>query len=671
MGFAFSSRFPRRYPASVTQRPEALLEKPSWLDGLLRNGYSRCIWPLRRPWLGLGIMTRRIIRRSEQLQSLSEEAFTCHRQQVRLQLSSKGITSTSVVEAFAMVREAAGRSIGMRHHHTQIRASLLMLYGMVAEMATGEGKTLACTLASITAALAGVKVHVVTTNDYLAQRDCEEMQPLFEYLDVVADALHNEIQLEERQRIYAADIVYCSNNELVFDYLKDSLVLGERRDSIDVYRDRLSGGHEFTQKLMHQGLVFAIVDEADSVFIDESRTPLVISGGESPLADTEALLRDVMAIAQSFEDDVEFEVDLLHRRILLKKTGRTRIEAIAKDELRQWNWHQRARAEELLVQALSALHLFELDKHYIVGEEKIIIVDEYTGRLAEDRSWEGGLHQMIEIKEGCELTQPQQTLAKISYQQFFKKYFFLSGMTGTAHEVRHEFYSVYNLPVYKVPLLKKSLRRRIGYQVLSTMEAKESAIVAAIVERSASGRAVLVGTATVAQSERLSEQLSSQGVEFELLTAKQDSNEAQIVAQAGESGRITIATSMAGRGTDIKLAQATRDAGGLHVIICELQDAGRIDRQLEGRCARQGDPGTVEYILSFEDPLIQVYGRRLYLALMPLFYFPVSGSLMGRWLQQYCQWRLEGKHAKERKFTQKSDQSERSRLAFLGGGKWS
>lgn len=671
MGFALSSRFPKRYPASVTQRPEALLKPPSWLDRVLRNGYSRGVWPLRRPWLGLGATTRRIVRRSEQLQSLSDEDFTAHRRQLRHHLSSRGITSTSVVEAFAVVREAAGRSLGMRHHHTQIRASLLMLYGMVAEMATGEGKTLACTLASATAALAGIKVHVVTTNDYLAQRDCEEMRPLFEFLELDAAALHNDAALEERQKMYAADILYCSNNELVFDYLKDSLVLGARRDSIDVYRDRLNGGHEFTQKLMHQGLVFAIVDEADSVFIDESRTPLVISGGESPLADSEALLREVMVMAQSFEEDVEFDVDWLHRRILLKKVGRTRIEAMTQDETRHWNWHQRARAEELLIQALSALHLFERDKHYIIGEEKIIIVDEYTGRLAEDRSWEGGLHQMIEIKEGCEITQPQQTLAKISYQQFFKKYFFLSGMTGTAHEVRHEFFSVYNLLVCKVPLLKKSLRRRVGYQVLATLEAKESAIVAAVVERAATGRAVLVGTATVAQSERLSEQLSRRGVAFDLLTAKQDSNEAQVVAQAGESGRITIATSMAGRGTDIKLDQATRAAGGLHVIICELQDAGRIDRQLEGRCARQGDPGSVEYILSFEDPLVRVYGRRIYLALMPLFYFPLSGRFMGRWLQQYCQWRLERKHAKERKFTQKTDQSERSRLAFLGGGKWS
>jgi len=616
-------------------------------------------------------MTRAIIRRSEQLQTLDDESFVDCRLRVQRDLSSQGLTPTTVVEAFAMVREAAGRSLGMRHHHTQIRASLLMLYGMVAEMATGEGKTLACTLASTTAALAGIKVHVVTTNDYLARRDCDEMLPLFEYLGLAAGALDSDTELEQRQQIYAADILYCSNNELVFDYLKDSLVLGERRDSIDVYRDRLIGGQDFTQKLMHQGLVFAIVDEADSVFIDESRTPLVISGGELPMADSEELLREVMGIALSYQEGVEFDIDWLYRRMLLKKVGRTRIEDISKDEDKDWNWHQRARAEELLMQALSALHLFQCDKHYIVGDDKVMIVDEYTGRLAEDRSWEGGLHQMIEIKENCELTQPQKTLAKISYQQFFKKYFFLSGMTGTAHEVRHEFFSVYNLLVCKVPLLKKTLRKRVGYTVLPTMEAKEEAIIDSVVQRSAECRAVLVGTATVAQSERLSERLTQVGVPFELLTAKQDSGEAEVVAQAGLPGRVTIATSMAGRGTDIKLAQEARDAGGLHVIICELQDASRIDRQLEGRCARQGDPGSVEYILSFEDPLIRIYGERIYQLAMPLFYLPLIGAGAGQWLQRYCQWRLERKHAKERRSTQKSDQGERARLAFLGGGKWS
>lgn len=667
-----SSGLPTRHAASVILRPERSHYTLTWFDRSMRRLYCSLIWPLRRPLLIRQRLVNRIIALSDALQPLSEQAFTEHRQQVRQQLVEQGITSDTLPIAFAMVREAAGRSLGMRHHHTQIRASLIMLQGMVAEMATGEGKTLACTLASATAALAGVKVHVVTTNDYLAERDCEEMLPLFDYLGLSAGALIEGCELPERQKIYASDVLYCSNNELVFDYLKDSLVLGEKRDSIDIYRAQVTGGSRpLAPRLMHQGLVFAIVDEADSVFIDESRTPLVISGGDLPTADSEEFLREMYAFALSLDAQRHYRIDAQLRRILLLEAGREALKAHFDAEGLDLNWHQHARSEELLVQALSAMHLYQRDKHYIVGDEKVMIVDEYTGRLAPDRSWEGGLHQLIEVKEECEITQPQKTLAKISYQQFFRKYFYLSGMTGTAHEVRDEFHGVYGLLVCKVPLLRKSRRYRSGYHVLPTMATKETAIVTAVQRMVEAGRPTLIGTATVDQSERLAERLEAAGVIFELLTAKQDADEAAVVARAGEPGRVTLATSMAGRGTDIKLSAEAREAGGLHVIICELQDASRIDRQLEGRCARQGDPGSVEYILSLEDPLVQVYGQTLAALASPLFKLPVIGATLGRHLQRYCQWRLESKHARERRLTQRSDERERNMLAFLGGGKWS
>lgn len=668
-----SSRgLPSRHAASVILRPERSHYTLTWFDRWMRTLYGGLVWPLRRSWKIRKRLVNHIIKLSDELQSLSEQDFTEHRQQVRQLLIEQGITQDTLPLAFAMVREAAGRSLGMRHHHTQIRASLIMLQGMVAEMATGEGKTLACTLASATAALAGVKVHVVTTNDYLAERDCEEMQPLFDYLGLSSGALVNGCELPERQKIYASDILYCSNNELVFDYLKDSLVLGENRDSIDIYRAQVTGAsRQVGGRLMHQGLVFAIVDEADSVFIDESRTPLVISGGELPTADSEAFLREVYAFALSLEVQRHYRVDTQLRRILLLETGREALKAHFELAGMELNWHQRARSEELLVQALTATHLYQRDKHYIVGDGKVMIVDEYTGRLAPDRSWEGGLHQLIEVKEGCEITQPQKTLAKISYQQFFRKYFYLSGMTGTAHEVRDELHGVYGLLVCKVPLLRKSRRRRSGYRVLPTMAEKEKAIVQSVQRMVACGRPTLVGTATVDQSERLAESLTAAGVKFELLTAKQDADEAAVVAGAGAPAQVTLATSMAGRGTDIKLTAESREAGGLHVIICELQDASRIDRQLEGRCARQGDPGSVEYILSLEDPLVKVYGRAIAALIYPMIGIPGLGASAGRKLQRYCQWRLERKHARERRLTQRSDERERNMLAFLGGGKWS
>lgn len=669
-----SAQYPTAHAASVTLRPERKRREQSWLDRFLRKCYSLLVWPFRRLFLFHGRTAAKVISLSETLSELSEEDFLQHIVDVRSRLVSEGITSGNIVVAFAMIREASGRVLGMRHHHTQIRVSLIMLQGMVAEMATGEGKTLAGTLASITAALAGVRVHVVTTNDYLAQRDCDEMLPLFEYLGLVAGAVVNESTTEERQILYGLPIVYCSNNELVFDYLKDLLVLKERKDPVDVYRDLVDGRNEFTRRLMHQGLVFAIVDEADSVLVDESRTPLIISGGKLPTADSESLLRRIMSIAQNLEEGAHYRIDLQYRRVFLLKAGRKLLDEIlleeASGEGEELNWHEKARGEELLLHALGALHLYQLDKHYIVDDGEVSIVDEYTGRLAADRSWEGGLHQMIEIKENCELTEPQRTLSKISYQQFFRKYFYLSGMTGTAQEVNDEFYGVYGLLVNKVPLLKRSQRRRVGYRVLSSIAAKEKAIVHSATQKAADGRAVLVGTASVGLSERLAQRLDSMGQKYELLTAKQDKEEADIVSRAGESGRITIATSMAGRGTDIKLSDDCRSAGGLHVIISELQDARRIDRQLEGRCARQGDPGTVEYLLSYEDPLVVTFGEYLYKLLLPFFKLPYVGNRLGNALQRYGQWRLESKHRLERDGTLKSDERERGMMAFLGEGRW-
>lgn len=684
----FKTRLPQRHGASVKLRPEKDYQESTWLDRWLRTAYSWLLWPPLSLFSRHDRLAQAIIAESDKLLELSEGEFQIHLREVRLQLIQQGICDALLIPAFGLIREAAGRSLGMRHHHTQIRASLIMLQGRIAEMATGEGKTLAGTLASITAAMAGVKVHVVTTNDYLAERDCEDMQPLFRYLGIEAATVNNESSPEERVQIYQADIVYCSNNELVFDYLKDALLLEGRRDSNDVYRDTIDGENSFCSRLMHRGLVFAIVDEADSVFIDESRTPLVISGGDVPMADTEASLQQMMVMARQLQRDQDYEVDYKFRRIILRTPGKELLETFNKDEQHsgKLHWHQQARREELLVQALTALHLFDRDKHYIVGQEngedeaqdssqddeqdKVMIVDEYTGRLAPDRSWEGGLHQMIEIKEGCEITKPQKTLAKISYQQFFKKYFYLSGMTGTASEVRNELYQVYGLLLQKVPLLRTGRRRQIGYRVFKSLQQKEQQIIAAAQNVAAQGRSVLVGTATVQLSERLAEGMAAAGVSFELLTAKQDGDEAEVVRQAGQAGRITIATSMAGRGTDIKLAADVKAAGGLHVIICELQDASRIDRQLEGRCARQGDPGTVEYILSFQDPLLQTYGQALYKLLLPWLANAWMRDKLGRLLQRYCQLRLENKHHKERGLTQRSDEKERNMLAFLGGGKW-
>lgn len=662
-------RYPQRVNGSAKLRPERERVDYTWLDRGFLWFYRNIVFALLKNFHSDARTAKQVINRSEQLASLSDAEFDEHRAAVHARLLREGIHHELVIESFALVREASGRSLGMRHHHTQIRASLILLRGMVAEMATGEGKTLAGTLASSTAAMAGVKVHVITTNDYLASRDCEEMQPLFEKLELKARPIVNEDSIDARQSAYAGDIIYTSNNELVFDYLKDSLVLEDRRSALDIHREVIDGRDNFTDKLMHQGLAFAIVDEADSVFIDESRTPLVISGGDIDMDDEEDFLRTIMEVAKSLIEKQHYQIDWQNRRIVILPEGLELAEEISVDM--STAWVNLIRRQQMLSQALSALHLFERDKHYIVVDEKIVIVDEYTGRPSGDRSWEGGLHQLIEIKESCPLTKPRKTLAKISYQNFFRKYFYLAGMTGTAKEVRGELLNVYGLKVSPVPLLRASKRKQLGYRVLPNQAEKEKAIVESAINNARSGRSVLIGTASVRQSEALAAAMDQLGQDYFLLTAKQDEEEADIVARAGTSGAITIATSMAGRGTDIKLDRKCSSEGGLHVIISELNDSARVDRQLAGRSARQGDPGSVEYILAYDDPLLQMYGGILLGSLnnisSPL---PLLRNTMGRWLQRYCQWRLEKKHAAERRQTLKADERERKTLAFLGGDKW-
>lgn len=380
-------RYPQKVQTSVKHRPEKAFKNLTWFDQIFYWLYKNVFVGLCHLFISDGRVVKKIIRRSEAFSELTEAEFQQLIIDVRAALVEQGVNNQTLVESFAMVREAAFRTLSMRHHHTQIRASLILLRGMVAEMATGEGKTLAGTLASCTAAMAGIKVHVITTNDYLAQRDCEEMQPLFDYLQIKAATITNESEIPERQAIYGGDIIYCSNNELVFDYLKDSLVLEDRRDPLDIHREAIDGSSDFLNRLMHQGLAFAIVDEADSVFIDESRTPLVISGGDVDMEDEEDYLRTVMSVATHLIEGTHFTLDLKNCRVLMRAKGVEAAEEICMDI--GTPWYNLIRRQQMLTQALSALHLFHRDKHYIVVDDKIVIVDEYTGRPSGDRSWEG------------------------------------------------------------------------------------------------------------------------------------------------------------------------------------------------------------------------------------------------------------------------------------------
>jgi len=614
-------------------------------------------------------MVKAILTRSAQLEKINAAERQQVLKDIRQNLRVDGINNVTIIEAFAVIQEVSGRELSMRHHHTQLLTSLALLRGGIAEMSTGEGKTLAATLAAATAGLAGIPVHLVTVNDYLAERDAHEMLPLYRALGLSVGIITHEKELPERRAAYACDICYCSNKELTFDFLKDRLVLSHRKTTRVLQAALLAGDSSWSENLLLRGLHFAIVDEADSVFIDEARTPLIISGQEKFGQREESLLKTAMAIAMEFKKDIHFkqtESSAIHLTTAGQKLLLTLCESL------EGLWQSSFYREPLVKQALAALHVYHLDRDYIVDEEGFLqIVDHYTGRVMPGRSWGQGLQQMIEMKEGCELTKPRETNAEISYQNFFRKYHHLSGMTGTVREVASELLEVYRLRSEKIPLLRKSQRQKKFREVYFTEKEKWQRVAEITRELVGQGQAVLIGTNSVASSETISQVFADKAIDHKVLNARQDKEEAEIVAAAGESGAVMVATSMAGRGTDIKLNEETRLAGGLHVVITELQDARRIDRQLAGRSARQGDPGVVSEILSLEDQLV----KRMSGTVLKKFIKLISKhSLMlphglGYLILRRCQQKLSRSHYKQRIQLIKVDTQRQRTLAFTGDKK--
>ena len=573
---------------------------------------------------------------------------------LRPQLRRRGFDDLELVaQAFALVREASARTTGLRHFDVQLIGGWAMLRGMIAEMDTGEGKTLTATLTAATAALAGRAVHVVTVNDYLAERDAAWMGPVYRLLGLTVGCVKQGQQPPERRAAYLCDVTYCSNKEVAFDYLRDRLVLGGKPQPLAL-RLGMLGGAGAGGKLLLRGLQFAIVDEADSVLVDEARTPLILSSG-SGRTQVERLHRDALEIARSL---AESDYKLGEEGIEITDAGHETLERVGGELGGIWKGPRRR--EQLVRQALTALHVFERDKHYLVREGKVQIIDEYTGRLMPDRSWERGLHQLIEIKEGVEVTAERETLARISYQRFFRRYLHLCGMTGTAAEIAGELRAVYRLRVARVPTNRPSRRARRPFRYFGPAADKWQAVVEAIASRTARGQPVLVGTRSVGASEHLAKMLKERNIPFRLLNARQDRDEAEIVARAGERGCVTVATNMAGRGTDIKLAPGVPDLGGLHVVATELHDAARIDRQLYGRCGRQGDPGTYEAIVALEDDLVKTYA--------PLAHRKELPGWLAAAVFRLAQWRAERSHSRARRDLLDLDDYLGNILAFSGRG---
>ncbi|MGR0480616.1 MAG: preprotein translocase subunit SecA [Candidatus Electronema sp. V4] len=487
-------------------------------------------------------------------------------------------------EAFAVCREAAKRVLGERHYDVQLIGGMVLHQGKIAEMKTGEGKTLTSTAAVYLNALSGKGVHVVTVNDYLARRDVEWMGQLYHFLGLSTGAILHGMDDRARREAYAADVTYGTNNEFGFDYLRDNM-----KFALSDYCQR--------------GFNFAIVDEVDSILIDEARTPLIISGPAEMSTD---LYHKVDAVMPRFHETEHYTKDEKSRQVLLTDEGvMLAEELLGVDNLydpRNIGWLHHVN------QALKAHVLFKKDVDYIVKNGEVVIVDEFTGRTMEGRRWSDGLHQAVEAKEGVKIEKENQTLASITFQNYFRMYGKLAGMTGTADTEAAEFKKIYNLDVVVIPSNRPVVRIDMADVIYKNQAAKYRAVVREIKELHEKGQPALVGTISIDVSELISDMLKKEGIAHEVLNAKQHDREAEIIAQAGQLGKITIATNMAGRGTDIKLGAGVREAGGLHILGTSRHESRRIDNQLRGRSGRQGDPGSSRFYLSLEDDLLRIFG---------------------------------------------------------------
>ncbi len=514
-----------------------------------------------------------------------------------------------IERAFALVREVSFRQIMERPFQVQVAGALALENGCIAEMATGEGKTLAAVMAVTIAGWRGKGCHVITVNDYLARRDAEWMASIYRFCGLSVSFIEQITPPEERKAAYMADITYCTSKEVTADFLRDRLVLGRLKGLSSALINELSStGRSVTGRILQRGLQCAIVDEADSILIDEAVTPLIISG-EAPNPEQTESFHLAAGIAGRLTAGEDYLINHQYREIELTDKGKKHVRELTHNLGGFWKGERRS--HELINFSLTAKELYLSDKNYIVADDKIVIIDEFTGRLMPDRTWRDGLHQAIEAKEGVKVTTPKDTYARISFQRFFRMYKKLSGMTGTAAESRSEFWQIYHLPVVRIPTNRPCIRKDLPKIILPSESEKWNMIVQEIKNVHEEGRPVLIGVRSVRASEHLSSLLKEAGLEHQVLNAIYHRQEAQIVAEAGKAGRITVATNMAGRGTDIKLGRGVAELGGLHVIAAEPNDSGRIDRQLFGRGARQGDPGSSQGIFSLEDEIVARYSKGL------------------------------------------------------------
>ncbi|TVP87124.1 MAG: preprotein translocase subunit SecA [Alkalicoccus sp.] len=566
--------------------------------------------------------------REDEMKQLSDDALRGKTEEFKERYENGEPLDKLLPEAFAVVREGAWRSLGMKHFRVQITGGVVLYKGDIAEMKTGEGKTLVATLAVYLNALTGKGVHVVTVNDYLARRDAEDMGKLYNFLGLSVGLNVAGMTKEEKREAYAADVTYGTNNEFGFDYLRDNMV---------TYK------HQMVQRKLH----FAIVDEVDSILIDEARTPLIISGSANK---TSELYSTANSFVKMLKEDEDYTLDEKTKAVQLTESGVSKAERIFNidnlfdSEHVQLNHH--------LNQALKAHKVMIRDEDYVVDEGEVAIVDQFTGRLMKGRRFSDGLHQAIEAKEGVKIKRESMTMASITFQNYFRMYEKLAGMTGTAKTEEEEFTNIYNMNVYSVPTNEPIIRQDHPDLIYKTLESKQRAIVSKVEELYEKGQPVLVGTVSVDTSELISKMLKKNRIPHNVLNAKNHAREAEIIEQAGQKKAVTIATNMAGRGTDIKLGDGVADLGGLFVLGTERHESRRIDNQLRGRSGRQGDPGESLFYLSMEDPLMRRFGSENMSKMMERLGMeedqPIESRIITKAVEQ-AQKRVEGSNFDARK----------------------
>lgn len=654
------------YAATRTRRQSKV---PRGLDALAH----RIAGQIRRGSIRFRELEREAVRICEAASQLSRQSnaridellVALHRKTRRYPDQRDAVDNRRAV--YALLAETMRRVKGLEPYPEQILGALVMEQGALAEMATGEGKTLTIGLTATRLAWRGQPCHVITANDYLVERDADWLREFYERCGLTVGAVTGTLLLPQRREGYAQSITYVTSKEVVADFLRDRLALGDlAHPTRRLIRRFLRPGRDPLAKTVMRGLYSAIIDEADHVLIDEAVTPLIISRpiDNIPL---ESACRKAAALAAQWEPDVHYERFPRFRDVELLPRGHDLLRERAGEFPRLWQ--KPARTEELLRQALVAREFFRSGEQYVLTEEqKIAIIDESTGRLTPERTWRQGLHQAIEAKEGLPLTLPSETLSRLSFQRYFRLYQHLCGCTGTAREASAEFWHIYRLPVLPIATHRPCIRKTGPTRYFSNADAKRRAIVRTAVEAHERQQPVLIGTRSVNESQILAGLLAESGLNFRVLNALRHRHEASIVAEAGHHGAVTIATNMAGRGTDIKLSQGVENIGGLLVIVSEIHASGRIDRQLAGRCARQGEPGEVRVFASLDDDLSRRFlPPWLRVPAQAALDYPFPGSrlfsgLLFRWAQRSA----TGQAFRERKQVPRQDEWLSESLAFAG-----